>query len=462
MRMRTSTSGGGVPSGYGESAKASWRIASRPTASGSREIDSAPRMPSRPTGKFRPDADEKDEKHDEHFLQVYGRLAPGVTRDQAAAELAASGERLRATFPRDNSERSFQVTSALEELVSDLPQRLFTLLGAVGFVLLIACANIASLLLARGAARGSELALRAALGAGRGRMVRQLLTESFVLAILSAVVGVGLAFLCIKLLIAAAPAGIPRLEQTGIDPTVLTFATGLAILCALFFGLAPALRVARTSALALKESGRGGPGRSRDRVRTALVAGELAIALVLLVGAGLLIRSSLALQRVDTGFDPSGVYTARLSLPAAEFDADRSVRTFTQIGDTLARLPGVEAAGLTSQVPMGGGGNSNGLLPEGVPFDIKNTIDSRLRMVTPGYFAAMRIPILQGRALDARDRRGALKVMVISQSLAKAAYPGQDPVGRRLACCEAGPDGKSPRLQDDRRRGRGRPLARSG
>ncbi|HYN07392.1 MAG TPA: ABC transporter permease [Vicinamibacterales bacterium] len=387
---------------------------------------------------------ERKAEHDEHYLQVYGRLAPGVSREQATLELAASAERLRAAFPRDNAERGFRITSALEELVTDFPRRMFTLLGAVGFVLLIACGNIASLLLARGAARSGELAIRAALGAGRGRILRQLLTESAVLALLSAAAGIALAFWGIRGLIAAAPTGIPRLEQTSIDPHVLLFAVGLAIVCALLFGLAPAIRVAGTSALALKESGRGGPGRTRDRLRTALVAGELAIALVLLVGAGLLIRSSIALQRVDTGFDPSGVYSARLSLPAAEYDPDRATRTFLQIGESLSKVPGVEAAGLTSQVPMGGGGNSNGLLPEGVPVDIKHAIDSRLRIVTPGYFQAMRIPILKGRAIDERDRRGGLKVMVISQSLATAAFQGQDPIGRRIACCEPGPDGKTP------------------
>jgi predicted permease len=387
---------------------------------------------------------ERIAQHDEHYLQVYGRLSPGVSFAQAAAELTASAERLRTAFPRDNADRGLRATSALEELVGDFPRRMFTLLGAVGFVLLIACGNIASLLLARGAARGSELALRAALGASRGRMVRQLLTESIVLATLSAGVGVALAFFGIRALIAAAPANIPRLEQTAIDPTVLAFATGLAILCALLFGLAPAVRLARTSALALKESGRGGPGRTRDRVRTSLVAGELAISLVLLVGAGLLIRSSLALQRVNTGFDPAGVYSARLALPAGEFAADRAARTFAEIGDAVAKLPGVDAAALTSQVPMGGGGNSNGLLPEGVAIDIRYMIDSRLRIVTPGYFATMRLPILKGRALDARDRRGALKVMVISQSLATVAFAGQDPIGRRIACCEAAADGKSP------------------
>jgi putative ABC transport system permease protein len=196
----------------------------------------------------------------------------------------------------------------------------------------------------------------------------------------------------------------------------------------------------------LKEGGRGASTAGvRDQLRTVLIIGELAIALVLLVGAGLLIRSSIALQRVNTGFEPSGVLSARLSLPESEYaERERIVTTFNRLAEAVGRIPGVKAAGLSSQVPMGGGGNGNGLLPEGRPFDIKQAIPSRLRIVTAGYLETMRIPILKGRGLSAADRRGGQKVMVISESLANSAFPGQDPIGKRIACCESGPDGKTP------------------
>jgi putative ABC transport system permease protein len=385
--------------------------------------------------------------HDEHYLQIYGRLRPEATREQAMSELQASADRLRRDFPRDDAELGFTVVTALEDLVGDYPRRLFTLLGAVGFVLLIACGNIANLLLARGAARAGELAIRSALGAGRARIVRQLLTESIVLALVSAAAGLALAAWGIRALVAVAPDGVPRLEQASLDPMVLAFTMVVALLAAILCGVAPALRAARTDVqTVLKAGGRGaGMGGVRDRLRTTLIVAELAIALVLLVGAGLLIRSSLALQRVNTGFEATGVLSARLSLPAAEYaEPARDVLTFDRIAQSAAVIPGATKTAVTSQVPMGGGGNGNGLIPEGVPFESKNAISSRLRIVTPGYFDAMRIPLLRGRALTDADRRGALKVMVISESLANAAFRGQDAMGRRIACCESGPDGKSP------------------
>jgi putative ABC transport system permease protein len=390
---------------------------------------------------------ERKAQHDEHYLQVYGRLRPDATAAQALAILQQNALRLRKDFPRHNQELGFIVAGVTEELVGSYGRRLFILLGAVGCVLLIACGNVANLLLARGAVRSSELAIRAALGAGRGRIVRQLLTESAVLALVSAAAGVALAWWGIRALVSAAPDGVPRLEQTTLDPVAVGFAVAIACASALLFGLAPALRAARTDVQSvIKEGGRGAAtGGLRDKLRFGLIVGELAIALMLLVGAGLLIRSSLALQRVNTGFDPSGVLSVRIALPAAEYqDRDRIVAAFARIAELSSRIPGVRAAGLTTQVPMGAGGNGNGLIPEGRPLDIKSSIQSRLRIVTPGYLETMKIPILKGRGLTDADRHGSLKVMVISESLATAAFPNQDPIGKRIACCEAAPDGKSP------------------
>jgi predicted permease len=390
---------------------------------------------------------ERKAMHDEHFLTVYGRLRDGVSPDQALAELGRTARVLEQNFPRDNAGRGLTTSPIMTELVGDFRQRLFVLLGAVGFVLLIACGNIANLLLARGTARGSELAVRAALGAGRGRIVRQLLTESVVLAFVSAAVGLALALWSIRALVSAAPPGIPRLEQTGLDPYVLGFTAITSLASALVFGLVPAFRAGRVDVVTmLKEGGRSAAmGGVRDRLRTVLIAGELGLALVLLVGAGLLIRSAIALQRVDPGFDYRGVFSGRISLPAAEYgDPARIHATLERLLEESAGIPGVTAAGITSQVPMGPGGNSNGLIPEGRAIDVRSAIDSRLRIVSPGYFDAMGIAIVKGRPLTNTDRRGSLKVMVISESLAAAAFPGQDPIGRRIACCEPAPDGKSP------------------
>ena len=390
---------------------------------------------------------ERKATHDEHYLQIFGRLTPEATREQAIAAMQQNAERLRVQFPRDAGELAFTATSALDDLAGNYSGRLYTLLGAVGFVLLIACGNVANLLLAKGAARQGELAVRAALGAGRWRIARQLLTESAVLALISAAAGLALATWGISALTAAAPPGVPRLDQASIDPVVIGFTLGVALLSTFVFGLAPALRAARSDMLAtLKEGGRGaGMGGVRDRLRTTLIVAELAVALLLLVGAGLLIRSSIALQRVSSGFDPNGVLSARLTLPTPQY-ADRAkvVQTLERLAETVAHTPGAESAAITSQVPMGPGGNGNGLLPDNVPLDPKNAILSRLRVVTPSYFDTMKIRLIAGRGFTDADRQGALKVMIVSEGLARTAFPNQNAVGHRMACCESGPDGKTP------------------
>ncbi len=390
---------------------------------------------------------ERKAMHDEHYLTVPARLRDGVTREQAEEQLKAISATLRERFPRDNAELAFRVLPFTDTFVGDDRNRLLVMLGAVGLVLLIACANIANLLLARGATRNRELAIRAALGAGRGRIVRQLLTESVVLATVAGAVGLALAWWTTGTLVALAPPGVPRLDQTSIDTTVLAFALGLSMVSSIVFGLAPALRSARSGVSdTLKEGGRGHAGSGgRDWLRSALIATEVALAVLLLVGAGLLIRSAIELSRVRPGFNPAGVLTARLTLPAAEYrDSTRAVATFERLAEEIGRLPGVAASAVASHVPMAPGGSGNGLIPEGKPFDMKHMVQARLRMASPGVFGALEIPILRGRGFDARDRRGAQKVMIVSQTLAGALFPGQDALGRGVACCEPGPDGKSP------------------
>jgi predicted permease len=391
---------------------------------------------------------ERKAMHDEHYLTVVARPRPGVAQARIDEELKTIGDSLKKRFPRDNAELAFQTQPFAETFVGETRNRLFVLLGAVGLVLLIACSNVANLLLARGASRGRELAIRAALGAGRGRIVRQLVTENAVLALIAGIAGLVLAWWGIRSLIAIAPPGIPRLDQTAINGSVLAFALAVSIVSSIVFGLAPALRAARAGVgERLKEGGRGqaGPGH-RDWLRPTLIVAEVALAVLLLVGAGLLIRSAVELQRVRPGFDSAGVLTARVALPAGEYRSgrERAVATFERIVEETARVPGVTAAAVASHVPMAAGGNGNGLIPEGKPIDIRSAVQARLRMITPDFFDALRVPVLRGRVFDSRDRRGAQKVMIVSETLAAALFPGQDPLGRRVACCESGPDGKSP------------------
>jgi len=386
---------------------------------------------------------ERKATHDEHYLTVYGRLKHDTTQQQAYADVMRIARQLRGEFPKDDQELAFQIVPLMQEFVGDYRSRLFILFGAVVVVLLIACTNVANLLLARGAARVGEIAVRSALGASRGRIFRQLLVESLVIAGVAAATGLAIASWGIHALVSLSPPGIPRLEQARLDGSVLFFALGAAILSALLSGAAPALRAVKGDLQGvLKEGGRSaGMGGVKDRLRTALIAGELALALLLLTGASLLIQSALALQRVPPGFDPEGVVSARLSLPADTYDTPLRVQqTFERIVAEASTIPGVIIAAVSSQVPRAPGGNGNGLLPEGKAPESQNFILSRLRMVTPGYFDAMRIPIARGRALNDADRRGALKVMVISQALARVAFGDANPIGKRISCCEGGPD----------------------
>ncbi len=381
--------------------------------------------------------------HDEHYLVVLARLEPSVTLEQAGQEMQALARWLMENYPRENRERGIEMLSLTEEVVGWYRTRLLVLLGAVGFVLLIACANIANLLLARGAARAREYAIRAAIGAGRRHLVRLALTESLLLAVSGGVLGLLIAYWGVAALTAFGPQDVPRLALARVDGPALAFAVGLTLLCGLIFGLAPAIRTAgRLPHEALKEGGRTGAGAgSRDRLRNTLVVAEIALALVLLTGAGLLIRSAVALNSVDPGFDPRGVVAGRVSLPAVAYESPEQVTgAFERIRDVLSAVPGVESAALVSTAPLEGG-STNGLVPEGRPLDISSSINSVMRLVTPGYLTTMRIRLVRGRAFTDQDRQGSPRVMIINEALAREAFPGQDAIGKRIACCEPGPDG---------------------
>jgi len=351
--------------------------------------------------------------------------------------------RLRRDFPQDDEKVSFGSVPFVERFVGDYRQRLLILLAAVGVVLLIACSNVANLLLARGAARAREIALRTALGAGRWRIVRQLLTESVTLALAAAAAGLVFAWWSVSAVVAWSPPDVPRLEQAHIDPLAIGFAIAIALFSSAVFGVAPALRASRTDVqTGLREGGRGSTGGLRDRMRSSLIVAEVALSLLLLFGAGLLIRSAIALQRTSPGFNPHGILTARVTLPATSYtDPAQIPETLRRIEESARAIPGVSAAAITSFAAMGGGGGNNGLVPEGRENTISNSITSVLRVATPAFFATMGVPILRGRNFNDGDRRDGQPVMIVSERLAAVAFPGQDPIGKRITCCNEGPTG---------------------
>ncbi|HET9210542.1 MAG TPA: ABC transporter permease [Thermoanaerobaculia bacterium] len=369
------------------------------------------------------------------YLRVTGRLRPGVSLAAAEAEVAAISKRLE---PLDEPSRKGQGTRLepfVDRLLGGYRKRLLILLGAVGCVLLIACVNVANLLLARGGVRAREIAVRAALGAGRGRIVRQLLTESLVLGLAGGVAGLGLAQAGVRFLKAISPAGVPRLATAGIDGTALAFALGLSLAASLLFGLVPALRTARPDLQSMLKEGGRAVSSPRDRVRTGLLVAEVALALVLLVGAGLLIRSAVRLQEVEVGFDPSNLLTAQLSLPFADYASpDRAVKTVLEAVDRTARIPGVASAAAVSILPLSSRSNSSSTLDvEGLNVPEEGRLIGNTREVTPGYFTTLRIPLLRGRDFTPRDRAGAPYVAVVNRKLARLAWGSEEVLGKRLA-----------------------------
>ncbi|MBC7895729.1 MAG: ABC transporter permease [Cytophagaceae bacterium] len=368
------------------------------------------------------------------FLQVRGRLAPGVSLEQATADVRTVTRRVTERQPQGNPARSARLQPLGDAVVGTFRERLFILMGAVGLVLLIACGNVANLLLARGASRAREVALRTAIGAGRARIVRQLLTESAVVGVLGGAVGLLLAVWGIRVIKAVSPEGVPRLDEAGLDWQTVAFALLLSLVSAALFGLVPALRLARADLhSALKEGGRGvGMASSRDRVRRALVVAEVALSLVLLTGAGLLIRSGIRLQRVETGFDVRRLFTGAMTLPRVSYGAPEQVaRAYREIHEAVQRVPGVESAALVFSIPLFGGSASAGINPEGRPQDAASQISAEFYIATPNVFSTMRIPLRGGRDFTDRDVQGS-RVVVINEEAARQAFPGETAVGKRI------------------------------
>jgi predicted permease len=328
------------------------------------------------------------------------------------------------------------VTPLTDQILGDTRKPLLILLGAVGFVLLIACVNVANLLLVRAAVREGEIVIRAALGAGRGRIIRQLLTESLVLALAGGAAGVAVASWIVKALIALGPKGIPRLDQAQVDGTALLFALGISLLTGILFGLAPALQTSRTDlGGAIREGTRGSKGRAGTRARGVLVVVETALAVILLAGAGLLIRSFSRLQNVSPGFEPEHAVTFKLQLPENRYSTEDKLRGFTgALMDRLRQLPGVESAGATvAGMPFGGSVDVLTFSVAGrppAPVDKEEAI--RIGTATPEFFKALGLRVVRGRGFTPQDRAGAPQVVVINEAAVRKHFPGEDPLGHRI------------------------------
>ena len=371
-----------------------------------------------------------------HFLRPVARLKPGVTRAQAQAEVETIARRLQALYPKTNANQSLFLMPLQERIVGNIRLTLLVLLGAVGCVLLIACANVANLLLARAASRQKEIAVRSALGASRGRVMRQLLTESLTLAVLGGVGGVLLARWGVKLLVALSAANLPRTDEIGINASVLGFTLAVALLTGLLFGLVPAWQSARLDLTeALKEGGKGtGSSAQRHRTLSLLVVGEVALALVLLVGAGLLVNSFVRLQQVSPGFDEQHLLTVRIDLPNPYAQPEKKALFYEQLQQRVAALPGVEAVGLVTELPLARQSADFSFKIEGRPaLPAGQGPHADIRNVNHDYFRAMRIPLRKGRHFTEAEVRDNAKVVLISEVLAQRFFPGEDPLGQRLS-----------------------------
>jgi putative ABC transport system permease protein len=369
------------------------------------------------------------------FLRAVARLKPGITIQQAQADLTAIAKQLEQAFPKKNTGWGVNLVPMHEQVVGEIRPVLVVLLAAVAFVLLIACANVANLLLSRAASRQKELALRAALGAGRIRLVRQMLTESVLLSLMGGILGVLLAFWGIQFLIGFGPDNIPRLNEIRIDPRVLLFTFGLSLFTGVLFGLIPAVQASRPDLNdALKEGSRGSSGGRSGMFRNVFVIAEVSLALVLLVGAGLMIRSFMRLQAVETGLNPHNLLTMRLQLPRKKYpEPHQIVDFFKKAQDRVAALPGVQAVGAISYLPLNGGMASRDAFKiTGQPAPAPGQEPGvEVRVITPGYFRAMGIPLLKGRLLDERDVKES-RVLLINETMAKRYFPGVDPVGKQM------------------------------
>ncbi len=370
-----------------------------------------------------------------HFLNVVGRLKPDVTMAQAQAEMSTLSARLSKEHPEKTSGHGVKIVSLADIVVGDIGRALFVLLGAVGFVLLIACANLANLMLARIGGREREIAVRTALGASRVRIVRQLLTESLLLAVAGGAVGLLLAIWAVSWLVSLSPDTIPRLNEIRVDMRVAGFTLLISAATGVLFGVVPALQASKTEFTdALKESGRTTAGVRKQRLRSALVVSEVALSLVLLVGAGLLIRSFAKLNQVNPGFNPEQVLTMGVSLLPNKYPEDQQVATFySQLLQQSATVPGVISVSATAGLPVSGADTTDNFTIEGRPAIPKESEPlTEYWVVTPRYFQAMGIPLLAGRDFSDADTKQSPNVVIINDEFRRRHFSSEDPLGHRL------------------------------
>jgi putative ABC transport system permease protein len=370
-----------------------------------------------------------------HGWGAVARLKPGVTLEQAQSNMTAIAGRLEEQYPITNEGMGVVLTPLREDLAGDYRKALFILMGVVGLVLLIACVNVANLLLAQASSRGKEVAIRTALGAGRRRIFRQLLTESVLLGLVGGALGCGLAAWGIDLLLAAIPIDLPFWMNFDLDGRALGFTAGVTLLTGLIFGAAPALQASKVNLNeALKEGARGGPGAGRHRMLRSLVVAEMALSLILLIGAGLMMRSFMRLQGANTGFNPENLLTLRVDLPEAKYDTpEKNHAFFKELLERVNALPGVQVASATWRLPLAGGGRDTSMTVEGFPVP---PIGQRLRVnycvSAPNYFHSMGIPILLGRDFTDADARHSMQVTIIDEQVAREYWPNESPLGKRV------------------------------
>jgi len=388
-----------------------------------------------PESVLKPTADMSSNR-DSHYLSAIGRLKPGVTLQQANADMAAVATQIEEQNPNENQGRGVSLATLREQAVGDIRPTLLVLFGAVGFVLLIACANVANLLLSRATSRQKEIAIRTALGANRFRLVRQMLTESVLLGVAGGGLGLLLALWGINAMIPFLPADIRGVKEIRIDWLVLGFTLAVSLATGLVFGLVPAWQATKSELNEwLKEGGRtGSAGARRNRARGLLVVSEIALSLVLLIGAGLMIKSFIHLEQVNPGFDSRNVLSMRLVLPASQYPAGpRRAAFFQEVIARLQSTPGVQSAAAISRLPLTSGNSSRSLSIEGRTNDgAGDGPGADYRVTSADYFRSMGIPFSKGRDFNEHDRVDARRIVIINETMARRYWPGEDPVGKRL------------------------------
>ena len=390
-----------------------------------------------PEGQFyRPVAENyDDEDRDARHLRAIARLKPGVTVEQAQSELSIIAQRIEQAHPLTNKGYGVAVVSITEEITGSIRPTLLMIFGAVVFVLLVACANVANLLLARATVRHKEITIRSAIGAGRAQLIRQLLTESLLLAVLGGGLGLLIATWGTSVVAAAGSKINPMFQDIQMDRRCLAFTVGVSILTGFIFGLAPALQISKPNlAESLKETGRGsGPAASRNRLRSALVVSEIAMTLVLLICAGLLIRTVSRLRNVNTGFNANNILAMNIGLPQAKYPKPENVIAFNkEIVERITALPGVKAAGTTSVLPLSDNFDGRGLAVEDHPKPRGEELTVDLYVTTPGYLNAMEIPLLSGRQFTEQDTKDSPNVALINKTMAAQLWPNEAPLGKRI------------------------------